>query len=83
MELGPDLITPHPEFPHPVYLVSVSRVHANSMKMLEIGALHQFGLETELARTVQKKEMQRNTFRFFSLYGPPLQCILLFLGVYD
>ena len=35
------------------------------MKMLEIGALHQFGLETELARAVQKKEMQRNTFFFF------------------
>ena len=65
MELGPDLITPHPEFPHPVYLVWVSRVHANRMKMLEIGALHQFGLETELARAVQKKEMQRNTFFFF------------------
>ena len=83
MELGPDLITPHPEFPHPVYLVWVSRVHANRMKMLEIGALHQFGLETELARAVQKKEMQRNTFFFFPLHCPPLQCILFFLGVYD
>ena len=36
--------------------------------MLEIGALHQFGLETELARAVQKKEMQRNTFFFFFIW---------------
>ena len=79
MELGPDLITPHPEFPHPVYLVWVSRVHANRMKMLEIGALHQFGLETELARAVQKKEMQRNTF-FFSFIWSSVTVHPILLG---